>query len=149
MQLHQISSKKISSRSHRVGRGGKRGKTSGRGGKGQTARAGNKPRPQWRDIIAKLPKRRGFGKNRGKTVVPKTAVTVIKLSTLAARFKDGDTISPQILLKSGIVERRGGVSPKVKVLGGEKIDVKLTFQNIAVSRSAQGAIEKAGGTISA
>jgi ribosomal protein L15 len=43
-----------------VGRGGTRGKQSGRGGKGQTARAGNKRRPQMRDIIKKLPKLRGY-----------------------------------------------------------------------------------------
>lgn len=43
-----------------VGRGGTRGKQSGRGGKGQTARAGNKRRPEMRDIIKKLPKLRGY-----------------------------------------------------------------------------------------
>lgn len=43
-----------------MGRGGKHAKTSGRGGKGQTARAGNKRRPALRDIIKKLPKRRGY-----------------------------------------------------------------------------------------
>lgn len=43
-----------------VGRGGKHAKTSGRGGKGQTARAGNKRRPELRDIIKKLPKLRGY-----------------------------------------------------------------------------------------
>lgn len=43
-----------------VGRGGKHAKTSGRGGKGQTARAGNKRRPALRDIIKKLPKQRGY-----------------------------------------------------------------------------------------
>ena len=44
-----------------VGRGGKRGKTSGRGGKGQTARAGNKRRPELRDFIKRIPKLRGRG----------------------------------------------------------------------------------------
>lgn len=43
-----------------MGRGGKRGKTAGRGGKGQTARAGNKRRPELRDIIKRLPKNRGY-----------------------------------------------------------------------------------------
>ena len=43
-----------------VGRGGTRGKQSGRGGKGQTARSGNKRRPEMRDIIKKLPKLRGY-----------------------------------------------------------------------------------------
>ena len=51
-----------------VARGGKRGKTSGRGGKGQTARAGNKRRPEWRDIIKRLPKLRGRGKNSNKSI---------------------------------------------------------------------------------
>jgi len=43
-----------------VGRGGKHAKTSGRGGKGQTARSGNKRRPELRDIIKRLPKNRGY-----------------------------------------------------------------------------------------
>jgi ribosomal protein L15 len=43
-----------------VGRGGTRGKQSGRGGKGQTARSGNKRRPEMRDIIKKIPKLRGY-----------------------------------------------------------------------------------------
>ena len=43
-----------------VGRGGKHAKTSGRGGKGQTARAGTTRRPELRDIIKKLPKNRGY-----------------------------------------------------------------------------------------
>ncbi len=46
-----------------IGRGGKHAKTSGRGGKGQTARAGNKRRPELRDIIKKLPKLRGYAFN--------------------------------------------------------------------------------------
>ena len=53
-----------------VGRGGKHAKTSGRGGKGQTARAGNKRRPELRDIIKKLPKNRGYSfKSKKKPVV--------------------------------------------------------------------------------
>ena len=53
-----------------VGRGGKHAKTSGRGGKGQTARAGNKRRPALRDIIKKLPKNRGYSfKSKKKPVV--------------------------------------------------------------------------------
>ena len=43
-----------------MGRGGKHAKTSGRGGKGQTARSGNKRRPELRDIIKRLPKNRGY-----------------------------------------------------------------------------------------
>ncbi|MBI3305797.1 hypothetical protein HYZ82_01530 [Candidatus Nomurabacteria bacterium] len=60
MQIHDL--KRVYKNKHDriVGRGGKRGKTSGRGGKGQTARAGNKRRPELRDIIKRLPKKRGY-----------------------------------------------------------------------------------------
>src|SRR5438132_12001393 len=68
MQLHTLSPRSPRLRSRSVGRGGKRGKTSGRGGKGQTARAGHKIRPEMRDIIKKIPKLRGWGRNRSRTV---------------------------------------------------------------------------------
>ena len=60
MELNSFTRSKGLMKSRRVGRGGKRGKTSGRGGKGQTARSGNKIRPEWRDLIKKIPKRRGY-----------------------------------------------------------------------------------------
>ncbi|HEY4495498.1 MAG TPA: uL15 family ribosomal protein, partial [Candidatus Paceibacterota bacterium] len=60
MQLHQLQRNKKARKGIRVGRGGKRGKTSGRGTKGQKARAGHRIRPEIRDAIKKLPKRRGY-----------------------------------------------------------------------------------------
>ncbi len=51
MQLHTLKREHPNKKARQVGRGGTRGKTSGRGGKGQTARAGNKRRPQMRDIL--------------------------------------------------------------------------------------------------
>lgn len=60
MQIHQLKRTHKNKRDRIVGRGGKHAKTSGRGGKGQTARAGNKRRPELRDIIKKLPKNRGY-----------------------------------------------------------------------------------------
>src|SRR5512146_2453345 len=83
-----------------VARGGKRGKTSGRGGKGQTARAGNKRRPEWRDIIKKLPKLRGRGKNSNKSV--KTSAqkpAVVNLAILEGVLSSGDTVTPAILVE--------------------------------------------------
>ena len=60
MQIHNLKRQHKNKRDRIVGRGGKHAKTSGRGGKGQTARAGNKRRPELRDIIKKLPKNRGY-----------------------------------------------------------------------------------------
>ena len=68
MQLHEVVPFYAPVAAKRIGRGGKRGKTSGKGGKGQTARAGARPRPEMRDFIKKLPKLRGHGVNRARGV---------------------------------------------------------------------------------
>jgi large subunit ribosomal protein L15 len=60
MQIHNLKRTHKNKKDRLIGRGGKHAKTSGRGGKGQTARAGNKRRPELRDIIKKLPKNRGY-----------------------------------------------------------------------------------------
>ena len=60
MQIHNLKRLHKNKKDRIVGRGGKHAKTSGRGGKGQTARSGNKRRPELRDIIKKLPKNRGY-----------------------------------------------------------------------------------------
>jgi len=132
----------------RVGRGGKRGKTAGRGTKGQKARAGNKRRPEWRDIIKKIPKRRGHGKNRARTVVPRMASRVLSLETIGKHFKDGDTVSVSSLMKAGLVKRSAGKVPPVKILGGGTAK-KLSFEGISVSAFAKESIERGGGTVSA
>lgn len=132
--------------SRRVGRGqgSKRGKTSGRGGKGQTARAGNKRRPELRDIIKKLPKRRGFGKNRARTVDgTKLATVAVSLARLETAFESGAEISITSLREKGILRRTTGAA---KIVGTE-ISKKFSIKNIAASASARAAIEKSGGSI--
>jgi len=59
MKLHDIRSLFRVYKKRRVGRGGKRGKTSGRGMKGQKSRAGRRIRPAIRDVMKKFPKKRG------------------------------------------------------------------------------------------
>jgi large subunit ribosomal protein L15 len=131
----------------RIGRGGKRGKTSGRGGKGQTARAGSKMRPEMRDIIKKIPKRRGYGKNRSRTVRrDRTPFFPINLAQLETVFLKGGAISPKILLEKGFIVRTGGKLPKVKILGNET-NKKFSLSECAVSASAKKAIEAAGGKV--
>jgi ribosomal protein L15 len=61
MQFHSLKRKTANKKSKPVGRGGTRGKTSGRGTKGQNARAGRKKRPELRDFIKRVPKLRGRG----------------------------------------------------------------------------------------
>lgn len=59
MQLHLLEPLHHNLEKKRIGRGGKRGKTAGRGQKGQKSRAGHKIRPAERDFIQRLPKLRG------------------------------------------------------------------------------------------
>lgn len=133
----------------RVGRGSKRGKTSGRGTKGQSARAGNKKRPELRDIIKKLPKRRGYGKNRSHTVDGTIRdVTVLALSRVEKAFESGTTITPRDFLEKGLVKSRGAKIPSIKIVGNGTVSKKLYFSGVKVSKSARSSIESAGGTIS-
>jgi large subunit ribosomal protein L15 len=131
----------------RVGRGQSsgRGKTSGRGTKGQSARAGNKKRPELRDIIKKIPKRRGFGKNRGRTHVPRVTVT-IPLARLETLFTAGDEVSTKTLIEKGVMRR--DYLTRVKVVGTGALTKKLSVR-VPVSDSARVAIEKTGGSVSA
>lgn len=134
----------------RVGRGqsSTRGKQSGRGGKGQTARAGHKIRPALRDIIKKIPKRRGYGKNRGRTHVPHPDAIALSLERLGRHFESGAEISVQTIVEKGIVggsyARRG---VPLKIVGGGELSKKLFVKGVSVSASARAAIEKAGGSI--
>ncbi|MDO8514278.1 MAG: 50S ribosomal protein L15 [bacterium] len=134
--------------SRRVGRGqsSTRGKQSGRGGKGQTARAGNKRRPELRDIIKKLPKRRGYGKNRGRTVDgTKLDAVAISLEHLSALFPNGGEVTSKILAEKGAISAR--TMPPVKIVSGGSINTKFSLKGVSVSASARTTIENAGGTI--
>ena len=148
MKLNSFKRSKGLAKSRRVGRGGKRGKTSGRGGKGQTARSGNKIRPEWRDLIKKIPKRRGYGRNRSRTVVPYVRIASVSLDAIAKNFAAGTVVTPIALVKAKLVRRISNKIPPVKILGGE-IMTKLVFENVTASASAKEAIEKAGGTFQA
>lgn len=128
-----------------VGRGGTRGKTSGRGGKGQTARAGHNTRPEIRDFIKRIPKLRGRGIAGLRTIQEK--FEVISLSVIEKAFGDGEKISPKILVEKGLISIKKGKFPKVKILSGGEISKKVVVSGCALSTKAKEKIEKAGGTI--
>ena len=128
-----------------VARGGKRGKTSGRGGKGQSARAGNKRRPEWRDIIKRLPKLRGRGKNSNKAFAEKPFI--VNLSIIAGTFSANESVTPAILIQKGIVSSFSGRVPSIKILGDGDLSKALKVEGCYVSESAKEKIIKAGGTV--
>lgn len=152
MQLHTISSANKKSKK-RIGRGGKRGTFSGRGTKGQKSRAGHRIRPAIRDLILRLPKRRGY-KNRPKSEKP----FIVSLSELEAKLKllSGEKkmlhgeqsrtieIDRAFLKELGILP--ASYIGAVKILAG-KIEMPISVKGIKISKSAKEKVEKAGGNV--
>lgn len=142
MQINNLTSIKGQRKAKRIGRGGKRGTFSGKGVKGQKSRAGRKMRPEWRDVLKRIPKKRGY---HFKPVSEK--VFVLNLNTLNSKFQGGDLINIKVLVQKGLVQKVNGRIPEVKILGGGEISKKLNFKGIKVSGSAREKIEKAGGQV--
>ena len=141
MQTHTLKREHPNKKKRQVGRGGTRGKTSGRGGKGQTARAGNKRRPQIRDIIKKLPKLLGY---RFKSATSKPAVVNVGALNV---FKAGEVVTPKALFEKKLIRQIGGIIPKVKILGTGELKIKLSIEKCLVSKEAMEKIKKAGGSV--
>ena len=142
MQLDELHPKHKAKRKKRIGRGGKHGTYSGRGIKGQKARAGRKLEPIIRQLIKRYPKLRGY---RQKT--KEKVVRAVNLSVLEKEFKSEDRISPKILIARKIIRKIKGRVPEVKILAKGELKKKLTIQDCKVSRGAREKIERAGGTI--
>ena len=142
MKIHDVKRVTKNRKTDIVGRGGKRGKTSGRGGKGQTARAGHKVRPEWRDIIKKMPKLRGYAFKGFQE-----KYTVVNVGQLEAIFPTGSSITPANLVKKEVLETRLGKNPKVKILALGDLTKKFNISGCKVSAEAKTKIEKAGGTV--
>ncbi len=143
MRLHDLRTQNKDKK--RVGRGGKRGTTSGRGTKGQKSRSGHVIRPAERDLILKLPKRRGF---RNKPKSDKyCAVNVGDISrVLQSSAKGSIRITPAVLKGAGLVDSK--FYGDIKILArGEAVFPMNLAKGIIVSKGAREKIEKAGGKI--
>ncbi len=138
MQLHQVQRTNPNKKSTQVGRGGKRGKTSGRGTKGQNARSGNSKRPEMRDIIKKLPKLRGYAFNSIKDVNQ-----VINVAALEERHEAGE-VTP-VTLKAARMIR--SIRKPIKILGNGELTKKFVVSGCVVSKTAKTKIEAAGGSL--
>ena len=131
----------------RVGRGigSGKGKTAGRGGKGQTARSGVRIKGfegGQMPLHRRLPK-------RGFTNIFRLEFAEINLDRLqeavdAKAFDVKETVTAESLVKAGVLRRsRDGV----RLLGRGEIKAKLNIEVHGASKSAIAAVEKAGGTV--
>ncbi len=126
-----------------VGRGtGSKGRTSGRGHDGQNSRSGGGTRPGFEG--GQMPLYRRIA-HRGFSNYPfKEAYTVLNVSTLEEKFKDGDVVNEESLRAAGLLK---GKKSLVKILGNGEIKKKLDIQVSKISSSAKVKIEKAGGKV--
>jgi len=142
MQHHELKPTHRVKTKKRVGRGGKRGTFSGRGTKGQKARAGHKIKPMEREMILKIPKRRGF-----KFQSTRTQPVGLNIGAVAKHFESGGRVTPRMLLEKGLLKRVGGAIPDVKLLGEGTVAKALLVDGCQISDSAREKVLKAGGTI--
>jgi large subunit ribosomal protein L15 len=145
MQIHELKRKTKNKKKIQVGRGGTRGKTAGRGTKGQGARAGRKIRPEIRDRIKKIPKLRGYAFN---TIQVKPIPVII--SAIEKNFENGAEVSITTLIEAKIVSIYKGRNPKVKIVGDKKGNIltkKVTVVGVPVTAAVKEAILKAGGEV--
>lgn len=140
MKLHHLKPAEGSKkRKIRVGRGesGRRGKTAGRGTKGQKARG--KVRPGFEGgqmpLQRRLPK---FG------FVSRTAGDTAELRLHELALPQADVIDLDCLKQAGLVPAR---AKRVKVIASGKLDKAVKIKGLAVTPGARKAIEAAGGAI--
>lgn len=143
LKLHTLKPKKGSKFStRRLGRGpgSGRGKTAGKGTKGQKARTGGRNKLRlmgMKMIIRRIPKLRGFKSHHAKD----KSVTLRELQTA---FPQGGIVTRAELHKRGIIP---SANTQVKVVGKMELVRKLTLKGLKVSAGSKEAIVKAGGSV--
>jgi large subunit ribosomal protein L15 len=142
MRLHDLKPRPgARHRRKRLGQGeaSGHGKTSGRGGKGQTARSGSSIRIGFEGgqmpLIRRIPKR-GF--NNARHTIRYLAVNLESLN----RFEDGARVDEAALRSAGLANGR---SAGIKILSGGELTRKLTVSAHAFSGAARTKIEAKGG----
>ncbi len=144
MRLHNL--KNVKGAVHRrkrvgCGEGSGHGKTSGRGGKGQTARSGGSIRPGFEGgqmpLYRKLP-HRGFNNYEFRT-----SYAVVNVGDLARLDAKVTEVNAEVLAQAGLV--RPGIK-LLKVLGDGEISRALKVTAQKFTGSAKAKLEKAGGS---
>ena len=122
------------------GQGSGQGKTAGKGHKGQNARSGGGVAIGFEGgqtpFFKSMPK-------RGFTNFNRLEYAIVNLSDLN-RFEEGTTVNAELLKQAGIVKKH---LDGLKVLGNGKLEKKINVTCNRISKSAQAAIEKAGGKV--
>jgi large subunit ribosomal protein L15 len=149
MKLHEISGRPGARKSRkRIGRGigSGKGKTGGRGGKGQTARSGVRIKGfegGQMPLHRRLPKR-GFKNTKFAHKLNEVNLGKLQEAIDAGSLDAGSKIDVAALVKAGILRRE---KDGVRLLGGGEIKAKVNVAVFGASKSAVAAVEKAGGSV--
>ena len=145
MKLHDLKPAKGARKKRtRVGRGiaAGKGKTAGRGTKGQKARSGGGVRPYFEGgqlpLVRRLPFKRGF------TNIFRIEYAEVNLDQLEARYQAGEVVSPETMVERRLLRRP---EQPVVILGRGQLHKSLLVQAHRFSKSAAQAIEAAGGSV--
>jgi len=141
LQLHNL--KTLKKKNKRIGRGGSRGGTSGRGHKGQRARSGGKSNIKASFEGGQMPLSRRLPR-RGFTNIFKKMFYIVSLVDLEKHFNAGEKVTKEVLREKGVVAGRKDLP--IKILCNGKITKNLTVVLDACSGSAAKAIKDAGGS---
>ncbi len=122
------------------GEGSGKGKTAGRGSKGQHKRGTVRPGFEGGQmpLHRRLPKR-GFNNIFAKDI------TAVRLDLIAKRFSEGEVVDAAALKERGLVKKVG--KDGIKILGNGELGHALTVRAQRFSRSAEDKIQAAGGTV--
>lgn len=142
MELHNLTP--TEKKRKRVGRGGSRGGTSGRGHKGQRARTSGNVRAGYEGgqmpLYRRLPKR-GFN-----NTMFQDETVIVSLTKINDAFNNGDEVTKDLLIERGVIKaQKSKKSFVVKILANGQLEKKLVVHAHAFSEAAKQAIESAGG----
>ena len=128
------------------GHGSGRGKTAGRGTKGQKARTGGKIHRAFNGGQTRLSKRLPFMRGVGNSNTPfRRDYAIVNVSDLEI-FEAGSRVTPEELVEQGFMTKAQGKG-LVKILGDGEVDRALNVRAHKFSASARAKIEAAGGSI--
>ena len=149
MKLHEIAGRPGSRKNgKRIGRGigSGKGKTGGRGGKGQTARSGVRIKGfegGQMPLHRRLPKR-GFRNTAFALKLNELNLGRLQAAIDAGKLDTAGKIDAEALVKAGLLRR---TKDGVRLLGSGELKAKVTLSVYGASKSAVAAVEKAGGTV--
>jgi large subunit ribosomal protein L15 len=149
MKLHELADRPGARKKRtRIGRGigSGCGKTGGRGGKGQTARSGVRIKGfegGQMPLHRRLPKR-GFNNAAFARRLNEVNLGKIQSAIEAGKLDPSATIDANALVKAGVIRR---AKNGVRLLGSGEIKAKVALSVWGASKSAVGAVEKAGGSV--